>query len=63
MIEKGPYSSPSHPECQMVLEKEAESLKVSRSRLADKHPSHNDNKDISGKMLCIPWNPTKGLEV
>ena len=65
MMEKGPDSSPSHPECQMVIEKEAESLKISRSRLADKDPSHNDNnnnnKDISGKMFLFPLEPNKGV--
>ena len=32
----------------MVLEKEVESLKLTRSRLADTSNSQNDNKDISG---------------
>ena len=35
MTEKESDSSFSHSACQMVLEKEAESLKVLRSRLAD----------------------------
>ena len=58
---KEPDSSPSHPEFQMVLKKEAESLKISRSHLADKTPYyHNDdNLDINGKMILFPWNPTE----
>ena len=63
MMEKGPDSFSSHPECQMVLEKEVESLKISRSRLADKDPSHNDNnnKDNSRKMFLFPLEPNKGV--
>ena len=48
----------------MVLEKEAESLKTSRSRLADKIPYHNDDNnklDINGKMILFPMEPNRGV--
>ena len=55
-------SSSSHPEFQMVLEKEAESLKISRSRLADKNPYHNDDiLDINGDKTLFPMEPNRGL--
>ena len=62
MAKKGPDSSPSHPEFQMVLEKEAESLKTSRSRLVDKIPYHNDdNLDINGEKILFPMEPNRGV--
>ena len=54
-------SSSSHPEFQMVLEKEAESLKILRSCLADKFPYHNNNNlDIDGNTL-FPMELNRGL--
>ena len=40
-----------------MLEKEAESLKITRNRLADKVPSQNDNRDINGMILLFPMEP------
>ena len=55
-------SSSSHPEFQMVLEREAESLKILRSHLADKFPYHNDNSlDIDGNKTLFPMEPNRGL--
>ena len=55
-------SSSSHPEFQMVLEKEAESLKIRRSRLADKFPYQTDsNQDIDGNKTLFPMEPNRGL--
>ena len=46
----------------MVLEKEAESLKISRSRLAGKNPYHNDSiLDIDGNKTLFPMEPNRGL--
>ena len=46
----------------MVLEKEAESLKISRSRLVDKIPYHNDDTlDINGDKTLFPMEPNRGL--
>ena len=46
----------------MVLEKEAESLKILRSRLADKNPYHNDDiLDINGDKTLFPMEPNRGL--
>ena len=39
------------------LEKEAESLKLTRSHLADISHSHNNNKDISGTTNLFPIEP------
>ena len=62
LAKKESDSSSSHPEFQMVLEKEAESLKISRSRLADKNPYHNDNiLDINGDKTLFPMEPNRGL--
>ena len=62
MAKKESDSSPSHPEFQMVLEKEAESLKMSRRRLADKNPYHNDDTlDINGDKTLFPMEPNRGL--
>jgi hypothetical protein len=47
MMENKPDSSFSHSACQIVLAKAAESLKITRSRLADVCHSHN-NKGIKG---------------
>ena len=57
MMEKEPDSSFSHSACPIVLEKEAESLKLARSRLADTCHSHNDNRDISGTTNLFPMKP------
>ena len=63
MTEKEPdFSSFSHPACQIVLEKEAESLKNTRSRLADTVPSQNDNQDINGMMNIFPMKPHRTEE-
>ena len=62
MAKKESDPSSSHPEFQMVLEKEAESLKISRSRLADKNPYHNDDTlDINGDKTLFPMEPNRGL--
>ena len=62
MAKKESDSSSSHPEFQMVLEKEVESLKILRSRLADKFPYHNDNNlDIDGNKTLFPMEPNRGL--
>ena len=47
MVEKEPDSTLSHSDCQMLLEKEAESLKQIRSRWADKRLSHNDTAEVN----------------
>ena len=62
MMEREPDATFSHSACQIVLEKEAESLKNTRSRLADTVPSHNDNHDING-MINPLWNLTEQMEV
>ena len=55
-------SSSSHPEFQMVLEKEAESLKILRSRLADKFPYHSDdNLDTNREKILFPMEPNRGV--
>ena len=58
MAIKDSDSSSSHPEFQMVLEREAECLKTLRSRLADKFPYQTDsNQDIDGnKTLFKNYN-------
>ena len=62
MVEKEPDSSPSHPEFQMVLEKEAGCLKTLRSRLADKFPYQTDsNQDIEGNKTLFPMETNRGL--
>ena len=62
MAKIDPDSSSSHPEFQMVLEKEAESLKIRRSRLVDKFPYQTDsNRDIDGNKTLFPMEPNKGL--
>ena len=46
----------------MVLEREAESLKTLRSRLADKFPYQTDsNLDIDGNKTLFPMEPNRGL--
>ena len=61
MMEKEPDSmsscSISHSACQIVLEKEAESLRNTRSLLADTVPYQNDKHDINGMMNVFPMEP------
>ena len=59
MMEKEPDSSFSHYACQIVLEKEAESLKLTRSRLAYTSHSQNDNKDISRTTNLFLMKPLR----
>ena len=59
MMEKEPDSSFSHSACQIVLEKEAESLKLKRSRLADTFLSHNDTTNNLFPME--PHKPKSGV--
>ena len=62
MAIKDSDSSSSHPEFQMVLEKEAEGLKILRSRLADKFPYQTDsNRDIDGNKTLFPMETNRGL--
>ena len=62
MAIKDSDSSSSHPEFQMVLEREAECLKTLRSRLADKFPYQTDsNRDIDGNKTLFPMEPNRGL--
>ena len=61
MTEKEPDSSTfcsiSHSACQIVLEKEAESLRKTRSLLADTAPYQKDKHDIEGMMNIFPMEP------
>jgi len=62
MAIKDSDSSSSHPEFQMVLEREAGCLKTLRSRLADKFPYQTDsNRDIDGNKTLFPMEPNRGL--
>ena len=62
MAIKDSDSSSSHPEFQMVLEKEAGCLKTLRSRLADKFPYQTDsNQDIEGNKTLFPMETNRGL--
>ena len=61
MMEKEPDSSLSHPACQIVLEKEAESLKNTRSLLADTVPYQNDRLDINRMMNVFPMEPHRPI--
>ena len=62
MKEKEPDSSSfSHPACQIVLEKEAKSLKNTRSLLADTVPYQNDRLDINGMMNVFPMEPHRPI--
>ena len=54
MMEKEHDSSFSHSACQIVLVKEAESLKITRSSLVDICHSHNDSRDINGMTNRFP---------
>ena len=65
MTEKEPDSSFFHSACQIVLEKEAEGLKVLRSRWTDKSLYHNDKatKRASGEAILLPRNLTTQKEV
>ena len=57
MTEKRPDSSFSHSACQIVLEKEAENLKMKRSRLADTSTPTQTGQPYS------QWNLTNQKEV
>jgi hypothetical protein len=61
MTEKEPdsitFCSISHSACQIVLEKEAESLRKTRSLLADTAPYQKDKHDIEGMMNIFPMEP------
>ena len=59
MVEKEPDSTLSHSDCQMVIEKEAESLKQIRSRWADTCLSHNDTAEAN-LFPMEPHNPKRG---
>ena len=62
MMEKEPHSSFSHPASQIVLEKEVESLKNVRNRLADTVPSQNNHQDINGMMNLFLLETTEQME-
>ena len=57
MTEKESDSSFSHSACQIVLEKEAENLKVLHSRLADESLYHNDKATKKANMRSNPSPP------
>ena len=51
----------SHSDCQTVLEKEAESLRITRSLLADTDPNQKDMFDIEGMRNIFPMEPHRPI--